>query len=256
MSAGQSEFSSALLASDAPIPGDVARGKDGAPARKRFNVYRNNVVVSLCEALARGFPVSQRLVGEAFFSAMASVYVRTHPPLSPLMIYYGETFPDWLAGFEPAQSIAWLPDIARIEWARRCAYHAGEAPVATSDDLGKAAAQIGAERLGELQLRLHPSVSVLRSAHPIFDLWQAAAGGEKAVAAGAQAVLVLRPEMEVTVSRCPVGAAAFVVALSSLVPLGASAAQAQEADNRFSLEESLSWLLAVGAITAIETGKI
>ncbi len=61
----------------------------GRPAGKRFAVYRNNVAVSLTEALETAFPVVRKLVGEEFFKAMAGVYLRQHPPTSALMMYYG-----------------------------------------------------------------------------------------------------------------------------------------------------------------------
>ena len=59
-------------------------GPDGAQTVKRFAVYRNNVVVSLTEALQAGFPAVCRLAGEEFFREMARVYAafwshRNHP---------------------------------------------------------------------------------------------------------------------------------------------------------------------------------
>ena len=80
----QSAFAEALLDPDRPLPAGII-DPDGAPAPKRFAVYRNNVTVSLIEALAAGFPVVQRIVGEEFFGAMACEFVRAHPPGSPLV---------------------------------------------------------------------------------------------------------------------------------------------------------------------------
>ena len=36
-------------------------------------------------------------------------------------------FPNFLETFEPAQRAPFLPDVARIEWAWRQAYHAADA---------------------------------------------------------------------------------------------------------------------------------
>jgi hypothetical protein len=51
----------------------------GRPAGARFDVYRNR------EALVTGFPVVHALVGDAFFRAMAGVFLRAHPPTSPIL---------------------------------------------------------------------------------------------------------------------------------------------------------------------------
>jgi len=65
---GQADFAQRLLKPDLPCPSGLKtwNGSDPAP---RFAVYRNNVVVSLVDALAQTFPVTQALVGEAFFRA-------------------------------------------------------------------------------------------------------------------------------------------------------------------------------------------
>jgi hypothetical protein len=65
---------------------------NGSDPARRFAVYRNNVVVSLIDALADTFPVTQELVGEDFFRAMAGVFVRHAPPTSALLAEYGEGF--------------------------------------------------------------------------------------------------------------------------------------------------------------------
>ena len=60
----QHAFAEALLAADAACPPGLTTWNGSAP-EKRFAIYRNNVVVSLIDALADSFPVTQELVGEA-----------------------------------------------------------------------------------------------------------------------------------------------------------------------------------------------
>ena len=167
---GQAAFAAAVLDAAAPIPGDVAKIQGRIP-EKRFAVYRNNVVVSLISALAAAYPTVKRLVGAQFFDAMAGVYVRAHPPSSPLMIFYGESFPDWVEGFPPAQTVPYLGGVARLERARREAYHAADAEPLSPEAFQAAVGGVAPERLAELRLSPHPSLRLVRSAHPVFSIW-------------------------------------------------------------------------------------
>jgi hypothetical protein len=75
---------------DRATPAAVA-GPNGKGARKRYNVYRNNVTVSLINALAAVFPATMRITGVDFFRAMARLS-RATPPTSPLLFEYVATF--------------------------------------------------------------------------------------------------------------------------------------------------------------------
>jgi hypothetical protein len=79
----------ALLAPGLTDPGyavpQAVTGPDGKAAAKRYNVYRNNVTVSLIDALAAVFPATQRITGVEFFRAMARFHIRATPPRSPLL---------------------------------------------------------------------------------------------------------------------------------------------------------------------------
>jgi hypothetical protein len=68
-------FSAGLLNPDRETP-SVVSGPRGKAGIKRYNVYRNNVTVSLIDALAAVFPAVQRITGVEFFRAMA----RSHTP--------------------------------------------------------------------------------------------------------------------------------------------------------------------------------
>ena len=122
----QAAFAGALLDPAKAAPTALS-SSEGRRQSRRFDVYRNNVTVSLVEALESAFPAVCRLVGAEFFKAAARVYVRQQPPRSPVMLFYGETFPEFLETFEPAAGVPYLGDVARLEWARLKAYHAADA---------------------------------------------------------------------------------------------------------------------------------
>jgi hypothetical protein len=110
---GEAALRTAILDPGAPTPAGLADGA-GRPATRRFAVYRNNVVASLSEALEVAFPAIAKLVGNGFFRAMAGIFVRAHPPRSPLMMLYGAEFPDFLATFAPVAHLPYLADVARL----------------------------------------------------------------------------------------------------------------------------------------------
>ena len=108
-------FGRALLDPQMATP-DGLTGPDGETAPKRFNVYRNNVIVSLCEALGESFPAVKALLGEEYFRALAQAFVTAHPPVSPVLIWYGAGFADFLDVFPPLKAYPYLGDVARLEW--------------------------------------------------------------------------------------------------------------------------------------------
>src|SRR6056297_4262947 len=96
----QSTFRAALLDAEATRPDGLTDGA-GAPAGRRFDVYRNNVAVSLADALEAAFPVIAKLVGTRNFRLLAGAFLRSHPPQSPLMMFYGAEMPTFLSTFGP-----------------------------------------------------------------------------------------------------------------------------------------------------------
>ncbi len=151
-------FGRALLDPDVATPTVVAGPKSKA-ATKRYNVYRNNVTVSLINALAAAFPATLRITGVDFFRAMARFYVRATPPTSPLLFEYGRDFPDFIERYEYAQSVPWLADVARIERAWLDAYHAADVQPLMPRDL----AAIPSDRLPNTVLKPYPATRVIRS---------------------------------------------------------------------------------------------
>lgn len=139
-------------------------GLVGAQTDRRFAVYRNNVQHGLSRALAARFPVIERLVGADFFAATARVFAAQHPPRTPVLLEWGGTFPGFLETFEPAVTLPYLPDVARLEWLRGRAYHAADAAPADP-------ALLAAFRPETLRLTLAPSVAAFASRWPALSIW-------------------------------------------------------------------------------------
>ncbi len=242
----QQEFAAALRDPSLALPPGLV-GPDAEPAPRRFAVYRNNVIVGMVNALRHAFPVVERIVGDQFFQALARAYALAEPPRSPVLMDYGTTFADFIARFEPAASLPYLPDVARIERAWREAYHAEDAePLEPADFAG-----IGADEIPGLVLRLHPSLRLLRSAYPAQTIWKMNTGdGEIAPVdiSIAEDTLIVRPQAEVEVRSVPPGGAVFVEELLAGAPLGEAAGAGLGADTRFELAGNLAGLIAAGAI--------
>lgn len=241
---GQTDFTRAMLDPALATPEGVIN-PDGAPASKRFDVYRNNVTTSLAQALETAFPVIRKLVGDANFKILARTYLRQHPPSSPLMMFYGEDMPDFLAGFAPVQSIGYLPDVARLELALRHAYHAADATPISADALQ----QLPPDRLMTTRLHLAPAVRLIRSPWPIHAIWAFNMADGPKPSAGAQDVLITRAEFDPLPVALPAGGGDFVAALLDGAPFG-TALETAGAD--FDLTTTLGLLLGGGAITKLE----
>lgn len=246
----QATFAGALLDPEAAIPRDV-RGRDGMPSAKRFSVYRNNVTVSLVEALMATFPATVLIVGEEFFRGAAAIYVRQDPPKSPVLISYGSGFPQFLEAFEPVRKLPYLADVARIEMAWVDAYHAADSPVLDPAAL----AAIPPEDLDGTRLEPHPSTRIIGSEFPVVTIWTMNRSGDVAPVdmKVTEAALVTRPAMDVQVRRLPPGGRAFLDALCSGATLGEAAAQAAEDSPEFDLAGNISGFLQAGVFSRIVT---
>lgn len=245
-------FSPALTNPGLPTPTGVV-GPGGKRVDKRYNVYRNNVTVSLLQALVSIYPAVQRITGPDFFRAMARFHLYETPPKSPLLFEYGRDFPDFIDRYEYARPMPWLGDVARIERAWLDAYHAADAePLVISDF-----SAVPADRLADAVFQAHPATRVVRSPYAAVSIFAAnrASGIPPLIDAGeAEDALITRPELEVTVHHLPPGGAVFLQSLAAAVPLGEAAAAALEAHPSFDVGAAIAGMLEAGAFTAIALG--
>jgi len=251
----QNAFAAALLDPELPAPAGLTAWNGSDPAQ-RFRVYRNNVIVSLIDALADNFAVTQELVGEDFFRAMARVYAYARPPQSRLMSFYGADFPDFIEGFPPAAGLPYLADVARLEYRRIVAYHAADVPGIGAEAVAAALADEAA--LPTLGVTLHPSLSVLSSASAVVSLWAAHQDVLDLATVAPdipETALILRHGLEVEVLQIPAAAGAFLGKLQAGAGLGTAAAKAAGIDAEFDLVGLLGLLLQKSAITALNPSR-
>jgi hypothetical protein len=187
----------------------------------RLNIYRNTFLTGVTKALRLSYPAVCRLVGSDFFEGAADQFILQHPPRAAYLDDYGADFPQFLSGFRPAASLAYLPDVARLEWAVNRAIHAADFE---SLDLARLEAL-----LPEDQVRVcfvpNPSVALLCADCPVDVIWRGVLGGDDAALAaidlnaGPVYLLVERRATGVEVSRLDAAAWRFAAALCEGLPL-------------------------------------
>ena len=238
----QTRFAQAVQDPASALPQGLT-SKGGRNDPLRFAVYRNNVHVSLVNALTKGFPVVRALVGEEFFTAMARVFVGQTKPSSPMLFQYGENFPDFIAEFPPAASLPYLSDVARLECAWTRAYHAADDPILTVDAL----ADLQPSDLLQSRLALHPACALITSRFPVGSIWHARRQTQPAAlgSTGPETVLIARPGLDVVVTVLPHEDAEFARAIMAGATVGdAATASANDAD--FDLGSALVGLISLG----------
>lgn len=242
----QAAFAAGLVSGAVP-DGVTARNPD--EVQRCYNVYRNNVSYSLTAALATKFPVIARLVGDAFFAQMARVFTDTHRPQTPILMLWGDAFPDFLAQFPLLAGFPYMADVARIEVARSVAYHAADVTPMTAQAL-QALAAAGGDR----PLPLHPSVQVVVSDHPVVTLWQSHQPGQTPVnlsGLGPETALILRDRaLDVAVHAIGRGDATMIAALQTGATLLDAAGRAAADEPAHDPSRLLALLFQTGALVA------
>lgn len=248
----QREMRDALLGGPVERLGAVIAA-DGIGIEPRLDIYRHHVFTSLTAALAATYPVVCRLVDARFFAYAADAYIRRHPPTGPCLFEYGAELAAFLADFPASRHLAYLPDVARLEWALNVAEHAEDAAPLGAAALGG----LDQARLGGLRLAFDPSLQLLKSPWPIDRIWranQAQAGAEDTVdlAAGGVCLEIRRRDDVVGFRTLPEADYAFRRALLDGRPLAEAAAAGLAVDPGLDLAGGLGALLRERVVVRVE----
>jgi hypothetical protein len=171
---------------------------------------------------------------------------------------YGDGFPDFLAGFEPAQPLPYLPDMARLEWARLGALHAADADPVPRETL----AAVRPALMPLARCAVHPSFRFVVSPWPVDRIWAMhqpdwPAGETVSLDEGGASVLICRPADRVEMARVDRGTLSLLFALDMGQTLETAAQAAGRAaagtgpGTPFDLTGALVRILSLGLLTEV-----
>jgi hypothetical protein len=248
LSESLSGFAKAIARGDeAPVQIDTVYHHYSAATA--LEVYRNNYRGNLHDALAGAYPIIKQLVGDEFFRYMARKFIEQYPSRSGNLHHYGAEIADFLASFEPAQGLPYLPDVAALEWACHRAYFAADACALDLAEL----AQVPPDQYPHLVLRTHPSCHLVRSCYPVVEIWRAHQPGAEAdfridPDSGASNALVSRNNDAVIVDELSPADSCWLQAVRAGATLGDATAAALQSDPGFDLHAVLLKLVGQGML--------
>jgi hypothetical protein len=210
---------------------------------ERLQVYRNNVFVSLRQALADVYPVVRRLVGEEFFNQLARRFVREYPSRSGNLHDFGSELARFLEKLPDLSELPYLPDVAALEWALHEVLHAAEAAPVDFSTLADPE---------NARLAPHPAARLIASRYPILAIWEANQDEEVPsvdLAAGGDWLIVFRDGLEQRIFRCTAGEFALLGALAQGTTLGEACEAALAAEPRLDLAAAMGRFVTYGLLT-------
>lgn len=252
LAALQRDFVAAMRGDSLVVTQRVSVRSAVPSAATRIAVYRNAVRANQRGALAAAFPVVAQLVGSAFFNEAADRCLARQPSTSGDLHDLGSALPDFLREYSHAAEVPYLGDVAALEWALHCAFHAADAAPIGAEAL----AAIPADELDRLVLMPTPGCALIDSAWPILTLWKAhqpAADWPESLelSRGGECVAVYREGFECVAEAIDPGRAALLSASLAGQPLTAALtaeAFAADPDPGPALMAALGALLAAGLI--------
>lgn len=243
----QDEFTHALFAVDEVAPPAVA-ALVGQPA---FAVYRNTVIKACIDALQANYPAVNRLVGDEWMRAAAAVYARKALPAMPMLLEYGADFAGFLAGFEPAAELPYLPGVARLD---RCWTEAHIA--ATENPLDAAAiAQFAEGNFYRLRLQPHAAARWAWCAEaPAYTIWsrnRSDAQDDTEINWRAEGALLTRPRDAVIWCALDHAGCVFLDTCANGGTVAEATQAALDVDKTADLSQLIATLLDAGAFSRI-----
>jgi hypothetical protein len=208
-----------------------------APVHGGLQIYRNNVFISLSTALADVYPVTQRLVGEAFFQQLARRFIRGHPARSGNLHNFGREFPAFIAALAEVRDLPYLSDVAMLERAYEEVFHAADADPLDVQRM----AQRGS--LEAQKFALHPAIRLMASRYPVRAIWQANQSADVGIVdldAGPDWLLVRRSGLDRRIERLSSGEFALLSALGQGVALEGACAAAAAAEGQVDLGAAMA----------------
>lgn len=165
----QRNFLAQIVTPDALCLPSFSLGSSKVLPEQSWAIYRRNYLESHVAALASTYTNVLKLVGDAYFRQLARRYVMQTSSRHGDLNHYGADFADFIADILPTApngaALAYLPDMARLDWAW---FEVLRAPIGASNWFAQL--QNTAEENWS-QLRAKPACKILSSPFPIYQIW-------------------------------------------------------------------------------------
>ena len=146
------------------------------PGQLASDIYRNNSIGTRTRALAEIYPVVDKILGKQCFAGMADEFVTASPSTEPDLNSYGVNFPSFLCTIVTQQKafteLAYLPDLATLEWYFHAAYYAMDDVLFTPTS--------SSEIDTSVILAQSHSLHCFSTAYPVYAIWQGHQANEEA----------------------------------------------------------------------------
>jgi hypothetical protein len=232
----------------------------GLPPERRLDIYRNNLFGSLTQSLSAVYPTVAQLVGDGFFRFMAHQYILAHPSRSGNLHEFGGELATFLDQFEPARSLPYLADSARLDWAWHVVFHTASTPRVDLGDVLVRMATMSDDDRAALRLGWQPAARLVASPFPVLRIWQMHQSplhedGSDAplvdLDTGGEAVLVIQRAGEILLVGLRSGEYALLEGLSTGARLGDAVASSLEVDGSFDVAVAIAHHLSLGTLTGL-----
>ena len=153
-----------------PEPGLTAAvtSTSGLAATDRIAIYAEMYFARLRDVLAEDFEKTAAALGPQRFSEVARAYLAARPSEHPSVRHVGRCLADFLRSRPPADAPLWVPDLARLEWARVDVFDAPDAPPIGMDHLRT----LPETEWPAAPLRAIPALKVVESDWPLHTIWR------------------------------------------------------------------------------------
>jgi hypothetical protein len=163
----QQQFSDTLLYKNDQIAQQI-KPKKAFSSNELLQIYRNNFVMGVTEALSVTYQHTLALVGETFFNAVARQFILRQPPQENNMMTYGNGFSEYLHDLEQLKELPYVAEMARFEWLLEQTTNKKLQTVSLDVEQLKS---IPAEQLENISFQIATQVSIFSSKQNIQHLY-------------------------------------------------------------------------------------
>jgi hypothetical protein len=222
----------------------------GVSPERGLKVYQTNGHVLAERALSAAYPVLEQMLGAESFAELARAFWHASPPVHGDITVWGAQLGEFIGKSAQLQGEAFLPDVARAEWALHgCA----SAPDRDSDLA--TLALLTTEDPQNLGLMLAPGLDTIRSAWPLGSLMLAHLEskpsfeevGKKLKSPVPQDVVIWRAGFQPRLRLAMAGEATLLQALQT----GATLGPALEAVNGLDFSQWLPLAVQTGLVLGV-----